>query len=230
MEIRGGGKDDYVVKRPLENIFIYFWKLYPKVFVLGISAILFCIVCLIFKCSSVINIPDSTRWIRVVGEFSFNISISLIAAEIFFIFQIIVPEHKKAPALNNALCEELRREILTPCFELRIGNYKDNLDKSYQVRKEIVNSIQKIIVVYAMPDNLFDTLMNLKSCGYLEEGIIGNTEDYIWDYRKTGKELIEDFDSYRDIILQYCREHQEWIRVGTVEYEKVINKHQYNKY
>lgn len=66
--------------------------------------------------------------------------------------------------------------------------------------------------------------MNLKGCGYLERAAIENTEDYIIEYHRTGKELLEEFDSYCMIISQYCREQQEWIRVSSIEYKKLISR------
>ena len=95
LEFRGGGRDDYMVKRPQENILIYFGKMYRKVFIVGVVAILYCVIYLIFKCSSIISAFNVVNWLWDVGEFLFNIAISLIAAEIFFIFQVIIPEYKK---------------------------------------------------------------------------------------------------------------------------------------
>ena len=223
LEFRGGGRDDYMVKRPQENILIYFGKMYRKVFIVGVVAILYCVIYLIFKCSSIISAFNVVNWLWDVGEFLFNIAISLIAAEIFFIFQDIIPEYKKAPAANEALCQELYRYVITPCFKLR-ENYNNDLAKDYEIREEIINSIQKILVVYTIQVDLFDTLMNLKGCGYLERAAIENTEDYIIEYHRTGKELLEEFDSYCMIISQYCREQQEWIRVSSIEYKKLISR------
>lgn len=223
LEFRGGGRDDYMVKRPQENILIYFGKMYRKVFIVGVVAILYCVIYLIFKCSSIISAFNVVNWLWDVGEFLFNIAISLIAAEIFFIFQVIIPEYKKAPAVNEALCQELYRYVITPCFKLR-ENYNNDLAKDYEIREEIINSIQKNLVVYTIQVDLFDTLMNLKGCGYLERAAIENTEDYIIEYHRTGKELLEEFDSYCMIISQYCREQQEWIRVSSIEYKKLISR------
>ena len=125
--------------------------------------------------------------------------------------------------MNEALCQELYRYVITPCFKLR-ENYNNDLAKDYEIREEIINSIQKILVVYTIQVDLFDTLMNLKGCGYLERAAIENTEDYIIEYHRTGKELLEEFDSYCMIISQYCREQQEWIRVSSIEYKKLISR------
>ena len=58
----------------------------------------------------------------------------------------------------------------------------------------------------------------------MERAAIENTEDYIIEYHRTGKELLEEFDSYCMIISQYCREQQEWIRVSSIEYKKLISR------
>ena len=63
--------------------------------------------------------------------------------------------------MNEALCQELYRYVITPCFKLR-ENYNNDLAKDYEIREEIINSIQKILVVYTIQVDLFDTLMNLK--------------------------------------------------------------------
>lgn len=34
----------------------------------------------------------------------------------------------------------------------------------------------------------------------------------------------DEFDSYCMIISQYCREQQEWIRVSSIEYKKLISR------
>lgn len=130
--------------------------------------------------------------------------------------------------MNEALCQELYRYVITPCFKLR-ENYNNDLAKDYEIREEIINSIQKILVVYTIQVDLFDTLMNLKGCGYLERVAIENTEDCIIEYHRTGKELLEEFDSYCMIISQYCREHQEWIRVSSIEYKKLISRRVWRK-
>lgn len=161
LEFRGGGRDDYMVKRPQENILIYFGKMYRKVFIVGVVAILYCVIYLIFKCSSIISAFNVVNWLWDVGEFLFNIAISLIAAEIFFIFQVIIPEYKKAPAVNEALCQELYRYVITPCFKLR-ENYNNDLAKDYEIREEIINSIQKILVVYTIQVDLFDIINEFK--------------------------------------------------------------------
>lgn len=88
LEFRGGGRDDYMVKRPQENILIYFGKMYRKVFIVGVVAILYCVIYLIFKCSSIISAFNVVNWLWDVGEFLFNIAISLIAAEIFLFFRL----------------------------------------------------------------------------------------------------------------------------------------------
>lgn len=229
LEVRGGGRDDCMVKRPPENILIYFGKMYRKVLIVGVVAILYCLGYLIFKSSSIIRAFNLANWVWAVGEFLFNIAISLIAAEIFFIFQIVIPEHKKAPAVNEALCQELYRYIITPCSKLKWESYNNDLIKNYEVRQEIINSIQKILVVYTIQDDLFDALMKLKGCGYLESAATEDTEDCIIEYHKTGKELLEEFDSYCTMISEYCREHQEWIRVDSTEYEKLTNGHSCKK-
>lgn len=57
-----------------------------------------------------------------------------------------------------------------------------------------------------------------------EVRVVCHTKSYIIEYHRTGKELLEEFDSYCMIISQYCREQQEWIRVSSIEYKKLISR------
>ena len=76
-------------------------------------------------------------------NFFFNIAISFnCCRNIFLFFRLSYQSIKKAPAVNEALCQELYRYVITPCFKLR-ENYNNDLAKDYEIREEIINSIQK---------------------------------------------------------------------------------------
>lgn len=56
--------------------------------IITIVALFFCIVCSILKCSKKINVP---YWLYPWGELGYWISISIIAATIFYVFQTYIP-------------------------------------------------------------------------------------------------------------------------------------------
>ena len=61
---------------------------YPKVTFVGIVALSFSILCIVFKCNPYLNV--TMRWMRVFGDFLLNIAVSIIAAVIFFVFQVVL--------------------------------------------------------------------------------------------------------------------------------------------
>lgn len=68
--------------------------------IITIVALFFCIVCSILKCSKKINVP---YWLYPWGELGYWISISIIAATIFYVFQTYIPtlmaENLNRPAM-----------------------------------------------------------------------------------------------------------------------------------
>ena len=87
---------------------IDFWRDFIKgnraIVVTGIVAIGYCIVCVIFKSDTKLNVNAA---IRPWGEFLFNMSISVIAAVIFYIVQVFIPERS-----NRKKCMEILRSKL----------------------------------------------------------------------------------------------------------------------
>lgn len=58
----------------------------------GFIAVIYCIVCVIFKSSEKLNVNET---IYPWGEFLFNVAISVIAAVVFFVVQVFIPNRKK---------------------------------------------------------------------------------------------------------------------------------------
>ena len=59
--------------------------------IIGIVALIYCMICVLFKSSTRLNV---NVMIYSWGEFFFNIAISLVAAVIFFIIQVYIPNKK----------------------------------------------------------------------------------------------------------------------------------------
>ncbi|MEI3380307.1 MAG: hypothetical protein V8R43_01400 [Dorea sp.] len=225
LEMRGGTKDDWFIKVPVQSDMEYFIETYTKIAIMGLLAIIFCTICLIFKCSYRINVPDSMHAFRTVGEFLFDVAVSLLAAEIFFILQVVIPEHKKKIALNEMLCEDLKKLVLSPCFKLMTEEKFERLEYYTELQNKLGQSIQKCVSVYSMPDSLFEALWKLKDCGFLNKVLMEDLETYDEDYHKTGKELLDECRTYYDCISKYCEEHQSWVRVTSAEGQKILKQH-----
>ena len=62
------------------------------IYTLAFVAMLYCLIVIVFKLSPFLNVNDK---LRILGEFFNTISISIIAAFIFYIFQINLSEKRR---------------------------------------------------------------------------------------------------------------------------------------
>ncbi len=86
-----------------DNVKLQFWKEFFRqnraITLTGIVAVFYCIVCVLLKSNERINVSEMLYpW----GEFLFNMAISVIAAVIFYIVQVFIPERE-----NKRKCMEV---------------------------------------------------------------------------------------------------------------------------
>ena len=104
------------MKEKQRNVFFMMFHEYPKVAYIGAGAFFFSFLCVIFKCVPGLNVP--LEWMRILGEFLLNIAISLIAAEIFFIFQVVVPNNKKNQTMKHLMKKSICESVVIPLNNL----------------------------------------------------------------------------------------------------------------
>lgn len=104
----------------------------------GAIAVIYCIVCVIFKGSAKLNVNEN---IYPWGEFLFSVAISVIAAVIFFIVQVFIPNRKKERTLRKYAKRHLKEMILSECNILKIRTEMIRKgEKSESEMKEAINS------------------------------------------------------------------------------------------
>lgn len=85
--------------------------------VTGVSAIIYCLVCVFFKSSPTLNVSEK---IYPWGEFFFNVAISVIAAVIFFIVQVYMPNRKREQTLKKYAKRYIKEVLLSECNILKV--------------------------------------------------------------------------------------------------------------
>lgn len=161
-----------------KNGAIEFWKTFlfenkAIAVVVGI-AMFYCVICVIFKSSSFFNVSNTLRpW----GDLLFNISISIIAAGVFFVVQVFYPERKRKQILLKYAKKVLEEEILqcanhlTIQLEILTKNEKDEKE----IRQSIDNECMKIdkriedcLSLYAntISSEILDVLYNIKTSDF----------------------------------------------------------------
>lgn len=80
--------------KPISAFFI----MHKAIVTIGIITIVYCGICLFYKCSKEYNVSHD---IAILGDFLMGISMSVIAAIIFFIIQVYVPNWKKEAVLKR---------------------------------------------------------------------------------------------------------------------------------
>ena len=82
----------------------------------GALALLYCCVCAGFKMSPIFNVPVELQpW----GELANNISISVIAAVIFYIVQVYLPNRKRDRVLREVMKKYCKEVLLKECKMLK---------------------------------------------------------------------------------------------------------------
>ena len=82
----------------------------------GALALLYCCVCAFFKMSPIFNVPVELQpW----GELINNISISVIAAVIFYIVQVYLPNRKRDKVLREVMKKYFKEVLLKECRMLK---------------------------------------------------------------------------------------------------------------
>lgn len=82
----------------------------------GTLALLYCCVCACFKMSPILNVPVELQpW----GELANNISISVIAAVIFYIVQVYLPNRKRDRVLREVMKKYCKEVLLKECKMLK---------------------------------------------------------------------------------------------------------------
>ena len=82
----------------------------------GALALLYCCVCACFKMSPIFNVPVELQpW----GELANNISISVIAAVIFYIVQVYLPNRKRDRVFREVMKKYCKEVLLKECKMLK---------------------------------------------------------------------------------------------------------------
>ena len=102
----------------------------------GTLALLFCCVCAFFKMSPILNVPVELQpW----GELLNNISISVIAAVIFYIVQVYLPNRKRNRVLREVMKKYFKEVLLKECRMLKART--DAIRNGEHSEKELIEVI-----------------------------------------------------------------------------------------
>ena len=106
------------------------------IFLSGVLALLFCCVCAFFKMSLTFNVPVELQpW----GELLNNISISVIAAVIFYIVQVYLPNRKRDRVLREVMKKYCKEVLLKECRMLKA--ITDAIRKGEHSEKELIEVV-----------------------------------------------------------------------------------------
>ena len=102
----------------------------------GALALLYCCVCAFFKMSPTFNVPVELQpW----GELANNISISVIAAVIFYIVQVYLPNRKRDRVLREVMKKHCKEVLLKECIMLNVRT--DSVRNREHSEQEIIAAI-----------------------------------------------------------------------------------------
>lgn len=108
MKKKAGVKDCIVVDFIKNNRFV---------FLSGVGALLYCCICAYFKASPVYNISVKLQpW----GDLLYNISISIIAAVVFYIAQVYIPDRNRNRVLRRVMQRFCKNVLLYECNALKV--------------------------------------------------------------------------------------------------------------
>lgn len=106
------------------------------VFISGILALIYCCICVVFKASPVYNVSVKLQpW----GDFFYNVSISVIAAVIFYIAQVYMPNRKREQVLKDVMKKYCKEVLLKECKMLKAKT--DAVRSGEKSENEIIVSI-----------------------------------------------------------------------------------------
>lgn len=98
-----------------------FWRDFANqnkaIVVTGFIAVVFCLTCVFLKSSSTLNVGEK---IYPWGEFLFNVAISVIAAVIFFVVQVYMPNRKREQTLKKYAKRYIKEVLLSECNILKV--------------------------------------------------------------------------------------------------------------
>lgn len=158
------------------------YKEYPKITYMGIGAVVRSVLCLAFKC--VPGLDVSYDWMRVLGDFLLNVAISIIAAVIFFIFQVVIPNNMKHYTMSRIMYNSIQERIIIQFYDLvnevrlftELSEMTDISEPAKEKTEESVktaiknklilikDNIDNCIKLYFeyIPDDILDTLERIK--------------------------------------------------------------------
>lgn len=109
----------------------------------GILALLYCCICAFFKMSPTFNVPVELQpW----GELANNISISVIAAVIFYIVQVYLPNRKRDRVLGEVMKKHCKEVLLKECkiLKARTDSVRNGEHSEQEIIAAIDASCQKV--------------------------------------------------------------------------------------
>ena len=102
----------------------------------GALALLYCCVCAFLKMSPIFNVPVELQpW----GDLINNISISVIAAVIFYIVQVYLPNRKRDRVLSEVMKKHCKDVLLKECKMLKVRT--DSVRNGEHSEQEIITAI-----------------------------------------------------------------------------------------
>lgn len=117
-------------------IFIDFVTSNLLISIVGVLALLYCCICAFFKMSPKFNVPIELHpW----GELISNISISVIAAVIFYIVQVYLPNRKRDTVLKEVMKKYCKEVLLKECKMLKVRT--ESIRNGEHSEKEIIDAV-----------------------------------------------------------------------------------------
>ena len=193
-----------------------FAKEHKKIVVATIGAVAYSLICIYFKCSPKYNVSHD---VAIWGEFFIGVSMSIIAAFIFFIVQVYMPNYKRDSVLKAQAKKDIQEVILRQLKYLKqkldmIENKEKKEPELYAaianncetIKEYIWNCINRygnvlhaellksLLDIYN--DDCFD-MIDIKARGKLInhsiEGIINETFSYnlLWEKQRTLENEVE---------------------------------------
>ena len=198
------------------------YKEYPKITFMGIGALIFSIVCLVYKCVPWLNVPH--EWMRILGDFFLNVAISIIAAVIFFVFQVVIPNNMKHYTMSRIMYNSIQERIIIQFYDLvnevrlytELSEMTDISDSAKMKTEESVktaiknkllmikDNIDNCIKSYYeyIPDDILDTLERIKYSTLIDRVTLyddfSNLEEGVLELKPLLDSLM-NFDMFDDL-------------------------------
>ena len=111
--------------------------------VVGFIAVIYCLVWVCFKSNPTLNVSEK---IYPWGEFIYNVAVSVIAAVIFFIVQVYIPNRKKEQTLKKYAKRYIKEVLLVECNMLKIRTelIREGKHSEDEIKEAINSSCVKI--------------------------------------------------------------------------------------